>query len=171
MVSIFLGSQPIGQKTQTQELMMLVAPTKPDKIELERSLHRWTELSWFLGRSGNRTRRKDHRMGPEELPKSWRLGNRPNLRQMHDDACVNRVPPGRVEAELLEHIRKQRSLTSGASAAGARVHNLPDRPRDISDDGDFHYAVLGPTAASESGKPSAELADSLTRPRLQTGPG
>ena len=36
------------------------------------------------------------------------------------------------------------------------MHNLPDRPRDISDDGDFHYAVLGPTAASESGKPSAE---------------
>ena len=90
------------------------------------------------------------------MPKSWRLGNRPNLRQMHDDACANRVAPGRVEAELIEHIRNQRSLTSGASAAGARVHNLPDRPRDISDDGDFHYAVLGQTAASESGKPSAE---------------
>ena len=30
------------------------------------------------------------------------------------------------------------------------------RPRDIEDDGDFHYAVLGPNAVSESGKPSAE---------------
>ena len=155
VVSVFLGSQPIGQKTQTQELMMLVAPTKPDKIELERSLHRWTELSWFLDEVeiGTAETSQD---GTRELPKSWRLGNRPNLRQMHDDACVNRVPLGRVETELLEHIRRQRSLTNGASAAGARVHTLPDRPRDISDDGDFHYAVLGPTAASESGRPSAE---------------
>lgn len=30
------------------------------------------------------------------------------------------------------------------------------RPKDIEDDGAFHYAVLGPNAASESGKPSAE---------------
>ena len=155
VVSVFLGSQPIGQKAFTQELVMLVAPTKPDKIELERSLHRWTELSWFLDEVeiGTAETSQD---GTRGLPKSWRLGNRPNLRQMHDDACVNRVPPARVETELLEHVRRQRSLTNGASAAGARVHNLPDRPRDISDDGDFHYAVLGPTAASESGKPSAE---------------
>ena len=155
VVSVFLGSQPIGQKTLTQELMMLVAPAKPDKIELERSLNRWTELSWFLDEVeiGTAETSPD---GTRGLPKSWRLGNRPNLRQMHDDACANRVPPGRVETELIEHIRKQRSLTNGASAAGARVHTLPDRPRDISDDGDFHYAVLGPTAASESGKPSAE---------------
>ena len=155
VASVFLSSQPIGQKALTQELVILVAPTKPDKIELERSLHRWTELSWFLDEveTGTAETSQD---GTKGLPKSWRLGNRPNLRQMHDDACVNRVPPGRVETELLEHIRRQRSLTNGASAAGARVHNLPDRPRDISDDGDFHYAVLGPTAASESGKPSAE---------------
>ncbi len=156
VVSVFLGSQPIGQKTLTQELVMSVAPTKPDKIELERSLSRWTELSWFLDEVeiGTAETSPD---GARGLPKSWRLGNRPNLRQMHDDACTNRVPPGRVETELIEYIRKQRSLSNGASAAGARVHTLPDRPRDISDDGDFHYAVLGPTAASESGKPSAEV--------------
>ena len=155
VASVFLSSQPIGQKALTQELVMLVAPTKPDKIELERSLHRWTELSWFLDEVeiGTAETSQD---GAKGLPKAWRLGNRPNLRQMHDDACVNRVPPARVEAELLEHIRRQRSLTNGATAAGARVHNLPDRPRDISDDGDFHYAVLGPAAASESGKPSSE---------------
>ena len=39
---------------------------------------------------------------------------------------------------------------------GCSVHTLPTRPRDIEDDGAFHYAVLGPNAASESGKPSAE---------------
>jgi hypothetical protein len=36
------------------------------------------------------------------------------------------------------------------------VHTLPDRPRDIENDGDFHFAILGPKAASDSGKPSAE---------------
>ncbi len=167
--SVFLGSQPIGQKTQTQELMTLVATTKPDKIELERSLNRWTELSWFLDEVEIGTAEKPQD-GGKGLPKSWRLGNRPNLRQMHDDACGNRVPPGRVESELIEHIRSQRSLTTGASAAGARVHNLPDRPRDISDDGEFHYAVLGPTAASESGKPSSEARRFINETTAQDRP-
>ena len=90
------------------------------------------------------------------MPRAWRLGNRPNLRQMHDDACANRVQAALVESQLVDYIQKQKSLTSGASAAGARVHNLPERPRDIEDDGEFHYAVLGPNAASESGKPSSE---------------
>src|SRR5690606_23412479 len=42
------------------------------------------------------------------------------------------------------------------SALGVRVHTLPTKPRDIEDDGLFHYAVLAPSAASDSGKPSAE---------------
>ena len=48
-----------------------------------------------------------------------------------------------MEEALIEHIRKHRQLTNGASAAGARVHTLPEHPRDVADDGEFHYAVLG----------------------------
>ena len=155
VVSVFLSSQPIGQKALTQELVVLVGAANPDKIELEKALHRWTEVSWFLDEVevGAAETSLD---GMRQLPKAWRLGNRPNLRQMHDDACANRVQPALMESQLIDAIEKQRSLTAGASAAGARVHNLPDRPRDIEDDGEFHYAVLGPKAASESGKPSPE---------------
>ena len=90
VLSVFIGSQPIRQKIQTQDMMRLIASTKPDKIELETALNRWAEASWFLdeaeidssqtGPGGTRT-----------LPAKRRLGNRPNLRQMHDDACANRV--------------------------------------------------------------------------------
>ena len=155
VVSVFLSSQPIGQKALTHELTVLVSATSPDKIELEKALHRWTEVSWFLDEAevGLAEMSPD---GGRKLPRAWRLGNRPNLRQMHDDACRNRVVPAVVESQLIDQIEKQRSLTSGASAAGAKVHNIPDRPRDIEDDGEFHYAVLGPKAASESGKPSSE---------------
>ena len=155
VVSVFLSSQPIGQKALTHELAVLVGATNPDKIELEKALHRWTELSWFLDEV-EVSEVEASPDGTKQLPSAWRLGNRPNLRQMHDDACANRVQPALVESQLSDHIEKQRSLTSGASAAGARVHNLPERPRDIEDDGQFHYAVLGPKAASESGKPSSE---------------
>ena len=155
VVSVFLSSQPIGQKALTHELVVLVGATNPDKIELEKALHRWTELSWFLDEV-EVSAAEASPDGTKQLPGAWRLGNRPNLRQMHDDACANRVQPALVESQLNDHIEKQRSLTSGASAAGARVHNLPERPRDIEDDGQFHYAVLGPKAASESGKPSSE---------------
>ena len=148
VIAVFLSSQPIGHKALTQELMVLLGATNPDKIELEKALRRWTELSWFLDEAEVATAETT------DLPKAWRLGNRPNLRQMHHDACNNRVPPALVESQLVNAIEKLKALTAGASAAGARVHTLPERPRDIADDGEFHYAVLGPQAASESGKPS-----------------
>ena len=144
VIAVFLSSQPIGHKILTQELMVLIGAAHLDKIELEKALRRWTELSWFLDEVEVAT------------GKAWRLGNRPNLRQMHHDACNTRVPTPLVESQIINAIEKQKMLTSGASAAGAKVHNLPQRPRDIADDGAFHYGILGLQAASESGKPSAE---------------
>src|SRR5271156_4212660 len=51
--------------------------------------------------------------------------------------------------------------------AGAKVHTLPDKPKDVEDDGAFRYAVLGPGAACDSGKPSAEARRFLDQ---NTGP-
>ncbi len=150
----FLHSQPIGQRALTRELMALLGHTRPDKIEIEKALRRWSEVSWFLdeGVIGDVEVDPD---GRKLLPKAWRLGSKPNLRQMHDDAR-RRISPELVEARMLDEIGKLKPLIAGASAAGAKVHNLPARPRDVDDDGEFHYAVLGPGAASESGKPGAE---------------
>jgi hypothetical protein len=155
VISVFLSSQPIGHKALTQELTVLLGAASPDKIELEKALRRWTELSWFLDEVEVATG-EDDSGGTKQLPKAWRLGNRPNLRQMHHAACTSRVPPELVDAKVIEAIEKQKAITSSASGAGAKVHNLPPRPRDIADDGDFHYAVLAPNAVSESGKPSTD---------------
>lgn len=148
----FLHSQPIGQKALTRELMLLIGPSRPDKITLEKALKRWTKLSWFLDEAAIATTDE----GGSGLPKEWRLGFKPNLRQMHADAVDNRVPQDLVETKLLDEIQRAKQLTAGASAAGAHVHTLPARPSDIEDDGYFHFAILGPKAASESGKPSPE---------------
>lgn len=150
VLATFLHSQPIGRHAVTRELMVLLGATRPDRIVLEKALKRWTETSWFLDEAAIGDREEG-----ATLPKSWRLGFKPNLRQMHSDA-VQRVPEELVEARLIDEIARTKSLTAGASAAGARVHTLPQRPNDIEDDGDFHFAVLGPKAASESGKPSTE---------------
>ncbi len=148
--AVFLGSQPIGQKAHTPELMALVGATRPDRIEVEKGLQGWVDVSWFLDEA-----EFDSTGASGTLPTAWRLGNQPNLRQMHHDACANRVSRERVEQHLKAEVKKTKSLTSGAVGAGARVHLLPDGPRDITDDGEFHFAVLGPNAVSESGKPSA----------------
>ena len=161
----FLHSQPIGKDARTRELLVLLGPTHPDKIELEKALHRWTEVSWFLD-EGSIQNLEAERSGSRQLPRSWRLGFRPNLRQMHHDACT-RIPADLIEHRLLDEIQKCRSLTVGASATGARVHTLPERPRDIEDDGDFHYAILGPKAVSTAGKPGAEARRFLEE---KTGP-
>lgn len=165
----FLHSQPIGAKAMLRDLMVLIGATRPDKIELEKALRQWFDRSWFLDESADAEVKPTN--GAKPLPVSWRLGSRPNLRQMHADACT-RVPDELVEMRLLEDIRKLKSLTAAASAAGAKVHLLPDKPAQIEDDGEFHYAVLGPNFACESGKPAAarhfiEETTSSERPRKE----
>ena len=148
VVGTFLHSQPIGQSSRSRDLLVLLGATRPDKIELEKGLIRWAQASFWLDDQYTA-------VGDNQLPGNWRLGNRPNLTQMHAVAA-GRVSDDVVRARLLDEIGKVKSLTAGASAAGVRVHTLPARPRDIEDDGQFHFAVLAPRAASDSGKPSPE---------------
>lgn len=147
VMSTFLHSQPIGQRATTRDLKVLIGVGSPDRIELDKGLSRWSDASWYLD---------DTFTGDREggLPKVWRLGSKPNLKQMHHDARQN-VSATLVDEVLEKEIRGAGKLTEGARGAGAKVHVLPARPADIEDDGEFHYAVLGPKAAS-NGKPSAE---------------
>jgi hypothetical protein len=159
VMATFLHSQPTGRTAKTRDLMLLIGPCRPDRIELEKGLSRWARNSYWLD---------DTNMPEKEgqLPAEWRLGNRPNLTQMHSAAAAH-ISPDVVKARLIDEIGGAKSLTSGASAAGVRVHMLPAKPRDIEDDGLFHYAVMLPGAASDSGKPSAEAARFLDE---TTGP-
>ena len=144
----FLHSQPTGRSAKTRDLMLLIGPCRPDKIELEKGLDRWARSSHWLD-DINRPEKEG------QLPAEWRLGNRPNLIQMHSAAAAQ-ISDEIVRARLVEEIGKAKSLTSGASASGVRVHMLPTKPKDIDDDGLFHYAIMPPSAASDSGKPSSE---------------
>jgi len=153
----FLHSQPIGQKALTREILLLLGPSRPDRIELEKALRRWAEVSWFLDEDAMQEAESQAPGVETALPRAWRLGSRPNLTQMHHDACRYRVPQELVEARLIEEIGKLKSLTAGASGPGARVHKLPKSPSQVDDDGQFHYVILPPEAACEPGSPS-ELA-------------
>jgi hypothetical protein len=146
VIATFLHSQPIGQSAKTRDLTGLVSPTRPDKIELEKGLNRWVQVSHWLD---------DLYATVDEgsLPSTWRLGNRPNLTQMHALAA-RYIADDLVRARLLDEISRVKKLTEGASAAGVSVHTLPSNPKDVKDDGAFRYAVLGPRAACDSGRPS-----------------
>lgn len=154
VVATFLHSQPIGQKALTRDLLLLLGPSRPDRIELEKALQRWAEISWFLDEDVMQEAEAQAPGAEAALPRAWRLGSRPNLTQMHHDACQYRVPADLVDARLIEEIEKLKSLTAGASGPGARVHNLPHSPQQIEDDGQFHYAILRPEAACDPGQPS-----------------
>ena len=149
VLAVFFHSQPIGHKAATPDLLRLIGGGGLDRIEIEKGLQRWREISWFLDD-------EDTGLSPSDnaLPRSWRLGNRPNLRQMHDQAS-RKVSADSVDAALIAAIRKgKNALIGGASAAGAAAGLLPSGPKDVADDGKFRYAVLGPEAVSDSGKPS-----------------
>lgn len=148
VMATFLHSQPIGQRATTRELKVLVGVASPDRIELDKGLARWSDASWYLDDTFTADREAS-------LPKVWRLGSKPNLKQMHHDARLN-VSDTLVDEVLEKEIRGAAKLTEGARGASAKVHVLPARPADIEDDGEFHFAILGPKAASESGKPATE---------------
>lgn len=148
----FLHSQPIGQKASTRDLLLLLGLTRPDKIELEKALRQWTELSWFLdeGAINDSEQTPD---GSRRLPKTWRLGSKPNLRQMHHDAS-SRIRAELIDLRLKDEIGK---LGLGKSVpSGVKAHTLPQWPKDIEDDGEFHFGILGPHAACNVGSPSPE---------------
>ena len=150
--TVFLSSQPIGQKAHTRDLIGLVGATRPDRIELERGLRRWADVSWFLDE--NEFGSDAAAVGQAPLPKAWRLGNRPNLKQMHYDACSNRVTAEAVEMRLRSEVRATKGLTHGTRAFGVRLHMLPERPGDIEDDGEFHFAILPAAAVSNTSRPN-----------------
>ena len=89
----FLHSQPVGQKAALRDLTVLLGPTRPDKIGLGKALLRWVDTSCFLDDqfTSEAAVKPD---GRRDVPKSWRLGSKPNLIQMHQDACT------RVSGEL-----------------------------------------------------------------------
>ncbi|MBF0565077.1 MAG: ATP-binding protein [Nitrospirae bacterium] len=147
VMATFLHSQPIGKSAGTRDLIVLLGSTRPDKIDLEKGLMRWAQQSHWLDDQYTA-------VSERRLPDTWRLGNKPNLNQMHAIASSN-IADDFVHARLLDEIVKVKGLSANASAAGVRVHTMPTKPKDIEDDGVFHYAILSPDAASESGKPGS----------------
>ena len=79
VLATFLHSQPIGQRASIRHLKLLSGAAEPDPIEFQKGLERWADASWYL----DDTFIDDQEDG---LPKLWRLGSKPNLKQMHDDA-------------------------------------------------------------------------------------
>ena len=160
VIATFLHSQPIGRTAKTLDLLRLLGPTRPDKINLEKGLRGWADDSHWLD---------DRYTAPapdQPLPKEWRLGNRPNLKHMHDQAEKD-IAAEVVAAQVEKEIGKLKSWFQVPPGVGVRVHILPRQPGDIEDDGAFHFAVLGPNAASEAAAPSKEAVRFLTE---KTGP-
>ncbi|MDR2573955.1 MAG: DUF499 domain-containing protein, partial [Desulfovibrio sp.] len=161
VMGTFLHSQPLGQEAKTRDLLALVAPTRPDKIGLEKGLGLWAEHSFWL----------DDQLAAKNgaLPSAWRLGKRPNLTQMHAQAKTE-ISDETVRARLIGEIGKSKSLIMGAKESGLDLHIMPDSPRDVADDGKFHYAILGPECASEIRKIAPEAIKFLQEGASQNRP-
>ena len=168
VIGTFLHSQPQGiNNARITDLYALSGAARPDRIALEKGLQGWAERSWFLDEVHleSAEKRVD---GSRGLPKTWRLGFQPNLKQMHDEAKVNRVPKTAVDDMLLDEIKAAKWLDAGAMVLGAKVHKLPTGPDQVPSDGEFRYVILGPNGQSESGKPSAlavRFCDEVTGPQ------
>jgi hypothetical protein len=159
----FLHSQPIGRKARSHDIMVMLGTTRPMKLDVRKGLIAWTQTSWFLDEEGGSVK--------GELPENWRLGTRPNLKHMHDDA-LGRVVPELVEQKLIDETSKQMRSLGSLSSMGIKVYTMPDRPADVADAGNLQLAILGPRFYSEVGKPNKDAVRFLTettseeRPRI-----
>ena len=106
-----------------------VGATRPDRIELEKSLRRWTDLSWFLDEAEFRATRR-RTAGPGRCPR--RGASATGRTSSRCTTTPARIASRRSSSEqkLLAEVRRTRSLVQGAAAAGARVHTRPERPRE-----------------------------------------
>jgi hypothetical protein len=113
----------------------MVGAGKPDTITLHKGLGEWADKSWYLDEAdlASAATKTD---GSKELPKTWRLGDQPNLKQMHDDARQFRVSDAAVDERLLELVRGDGKLKAGAGP-GIRFHMLPAGPGDVTMTGNF----------------------------------
>jgi hypothetical protein len=145
LLAVFLHSQPKGREATISKIRKLVGHTRPDPIEMKQALNQFKGTSWYL----------DEENFPEdtdELPRKWRLGSKPNLTQMHDQA--KGLVENAVERELIKRIEDTESLGRGAVEAGAKLYRLPSNPGDIKNDPSLHFAILGPDATSRPGDPN-----------------
>ena len=146
VTATFPHSQPIVQRALTRELLVLLGGNRPDRMELEKALLNCTEESRFLDELALASS-DNGQSRVQDLPKSWRLVTKLNLKQMHSQS-LTRVSPDLVDMPAMELIAEERRLTAGANEAMIRVPTLPPQPRDVEDDGEFHYVGLGPSAVS-----------------------
>lgn len=143
VITVFLHSQPIGMDCQVSKLWQMITMGKPQKIDLEKGLRHWADTSFWLD---------DHLTGVTGMPEKWKLGNKPNLNQMHDSQ-KKLLSQADKAVRLLDQVKKESSLVAGVDP-GVVIHRLPQSPADVSDDGKFHYVVLPPEGAC-NGTPSA----------------
>ena len=102
VMATFLHSQPIGQAARTRDLVLLIGASRPDKIELEKGLVRWARASYWL--DDTNLPEKD-----DQIPGTWRLGNRPNLNQMQAAAAAQ-ISDDVVKARLQDEIGKTKAM-------------------------------------------------------------
>lgn len=177
VLTVFLHSQPIGQKARTVEMMRMAGVTLRDRISFEQALKEWAERSWHL----DDELIPAPRPGETELPvpAEWRLGPDPNLKQMHAQAkevLSHRTQD--VDREVISEVKTTPALTAGASQYVTAVHNVPEQPHGNdnfpADDDQFHYVILRPEAACTAGAPSEiakrmiEQSTSVDRKRAHT---
>ena len=139
VLGVFLHSQPPGRRAENSDLYALLVHPGVDLAALETGLKEWRDLSWFLS----------------EETSTWRLTTEPNLTHMHVNA-VKSLPESKIAAELRSQIEKSKDLGDAdktGAGSGVSVHRLPQGPRDVPDNTDLHYLVLGPECAVDLGKP------------------
>jgi hypothetical protein len=154
LMAIFLHSQPKGSDASITDVRRLIGHTRPDPIELDQALNELKKTSWYLDE-------ENFPEDPTQLPRTWRLGSKPNLTQMHDEA--KRRVKDLVDDQLREEIRGTKSLTRGAVEAGASLYKMPDDPGDIRDNSSLQFAILGPEFASQPGTSNEKVVPFLKK--------
>jgi len=123
IISVFLHSQPRGQKAETSDLFELILHPKLDVTAMDAALTEWRNSSWFL----------------KDVTTYWMLTTKPNITNLHLQA-INRIKPDKIIDELNSRIRKIKAFRKYDKSV--TLHLLPKGPSDVPDKKEIHYLIL-----------------------------
>lgn len=141
-VTAFLFSQPAGEQAEVSDIRWLVGSACEFPTVLNTGLNAYAGVSWYLEECDV--------TDAAGVPRFWRMGPKPNLRQVQEQYKKETLKRAKDEFDELVRNLKGNFYEPFADAE-VSIYKLPKTPGNVEDTGDFAFVVLGADHAHAPG--------------------
>lgn len=141
-ITAFLFSQPAGEQAEISDIRWLVGAACEFPTVLNTGLTAYAGVSWYIEECDV--------ADAAGVPRYWRMGPKPNLRQVQEQYKKETLKRAKDEFDELVRNLKGNFYEPFADAE-VSIYKLPKTPGNVEDAGDFAFIVLGADHAHPPG--------------------